>query len=222
MKRVYSSKWGGKECFLIYADKGKDPMKRNVALWHLLRENEIKTKPSRSYMYTFRPTEQWNAGIEWDEEKCRELLADLSQPTPSVKVIQFSVDGTYIFSDIQADMKQKQKIPNEPVMQRKKKTPPDLASKREEIAEKEKIKGSVPPQFICYGKYGMHKKKEYCWGLIPDKPKRQGIKPGDKILVWSAFSKAYTYVICTRIEPAESSTAHPKCRVVMKCGKTTL
>lgn len=66
--------------------------------------------------------------------------------------------------------------------------------------EIEAEKAKEPAPFILYGVYGNHQ-KEYAWRLTPDKEKRQGIVPGDKVVVWTA--KGWKVVTVTRIEPAE-------------------
>jgi len=85
------------------------------------------------------------------------------------------------------------------------------AAKRKRL-EIEAEKCEVPAPYILFGKHdGLD--KEYAWRLTPDKPKREGIVPGDRVLVWTR--KGFKQVTVTRIEPADDKE-QPTARVKKK------
>lgn len=93
-----------------------------------------------------------------------------------------------------------------PVRNPKRKNKKQLRRKIEEEKAKE------PAPFILYGKFDKIP-EEHCWRLTPDKPKREGIEPGDRVLVWTSIG--WKQVTVTRIEPAEGK-AQPAYRVKKK------
>ena len=87
-----------------------------------------------------------------------------------------------------------------------------------ERIEREARLGERPAPFVLYGKIG-GRGKEYCWWLDPNKPKRQGIAPKDRVRVWAQNKSAPVRV--TRVEPAEATPDRPTARVLNKIlGKT--
>lgn len=154
--------------------------------------------PEHTYLYTFKKNDVFNKAMVWTEEICTNLLADLHTAKPSVTVIQFAVDGNCIMTQYKgAD--EFPKIPKRPsdweVRREKMLRREQRAAAEQEICEK----GSP---FILYGKHDKYGKteREYAWQLNPDKPKRQGIQPGDRVLVWT--KRGWQQVTVTRIEKA--------------------
>lgn len=91
-------------------------------------------------------------------------------------------------------------------------TPPKPKKKGQKRREMEEEKAKELAPFILYGKFDKSP-EEYSWRLTPDKPKRQGIEPGDRVLVWTYHG--WKQVTVTRIEPAEGK-AQPAYRVKKK------
>ena len=159
-------------------------------------------------LYTFRRCEKYNQHMYWNERICRELLEELRKPVPALDVVRFAVDGVLYLADPEA-------TPEVPAM------PPKTKEQLMQINEwnnayirvnKEDAKCAKPAPYILYGVFPWNE-KEYAWRLTPDKPKRQGIKPGDWVLVWTRAG--FRTVRVTRIEEA-GDKPQPECRVKRK------
>lgn len=160
-------------------------------------------------LYTFRQCDRYSRHMCWNERICREVLAELRKPAPALDVVRFAVDGVLYLPDPES-------TPDVPAM------PPRTKEQLMKIQEWnsdyirvniEDYKCSTPAPFILYGIFPGRSPKEYAWRLTPDKPKRQGIEPGDTVLVWTrcGFRKAQV----TRIEEA-GDLPQPACRVKRK------
>lgn len=193
-----------------------------INFWHIT--------PSHTFLYTFKPNKLYNRKVVWSEDLCQQLLKELRSPKPSVFVVRYAMDGQQVFSDMEgkfipktpkAPTPQPQPDPKAKELreQRRKEHEERLkeaqgrkavSSKRRKI-EDAKTQDKAP--FILYGKHNAGGSKEYAWQLTPDKPKRQGIVPGDRVLVWTKYG--FKQITVTRIEPAEGKE-QPKARVKKK------
>lgn len=164
---------------------------RTLNLWHVMGKDTV--------LYTFSQNEKYNHKTNWTEELCRKLEADLRSQKPSLNVLRFAVNGKCIFA---ADPSYESNVPNVPYEKTR--------------AEHEAEKNAVPAPYILYGKHdGLD--VEFYWNLTPDKPKRQGIEPGDRVLVWT--KKGFAAVTVTRIEKRDGrkkSQPVPTARVKKK------
>lgn len=165
-------------------------LNENVNFWHIA--------PGISRLYTFRAVvAKYDSGTYWSEKLCRELLADLMSPKPSVHVMRFVVNGMVIFEESGSERAKTQPLPKEPPPLTEEEA--EWARAREERMLEEEKMFNGPAPFILYGKHP-HSWKEYAWKLFPDKPMRQDIKPGEKVMVKTENGKVR--VIVTRIEEA--------------------
>lgn len=172
-----------------------------INFWHIT--------PEHTYLYTFKRNDEYNEKMAWTDDVCRELVREMRKSKPSVDVIRFAVDGVYYLN---VDGAASDGVPKVPCK-------PDGANEDQEKAaqwkhrlEIEKKKCSVPAPYILYGKHdGMD--KEYAWRLTPDKPKRKGIRPGDRVVVWTR--KGFREATVTRIEEARDKV-QPAARVKKK------
>lgn len=188
-----------------------------INFWHIT--------PEHTYLFTIKPNKRFNRKAKWSEDLCRELLGELRSPKPDVFVVRYVVDDTVLFSDLQGKCFPKPpKAPQIPPELKEDLTKEERKQRREAAAlaaQERKAKKLNRPQIeeakcqepAPYILYGTHQKngKEYSWRLTPDKPKRQGIVPGDRVLVWT--NKGFTQVWVTRIEEAgdrEQPTARVK------------
>lgn len=197
-----------------------------VNYWHL--------KDGHVYLFTFLPNQKYNKRKHWDRELYLKLEEDLRSAKPSVEVMRFAVDDKVIFYAKGSGFA----VPAMPAPPRKS---PDwerhlekLAQREnaeslqgtqqwgepqmtfEQRAEREEKKGKEKAPYILHGKFS-EDSKEFSWKLTPDKPKRQGIQPGDRVLVWT--KKGFAKVTCTRIERVDmrrKQPEHPKYRVKKK------
>lgn len=173
--------------FAVYTSKSGD----YIDFWHITGK--------QTFLYTFSPSEKFHQKRKWSEDLCLELLEDLRKPKPSCQVQRFAVNDQLVFV---SDPSFNSSIPRIP---RK----VDRSRNRAAIEE---YFSQQPAPFILYG---THEKggKEYAWKLTPDKPKRQGINPGDWVVVWT--KQGFTTVRTSRIEPSEGKE-QPKYRVKKK------
>ena len=200
MKTLYvTTKKNAKEWFAVKpTTNGK-----KVNFWH--------DNGQHVYLYTFKQNNRYSRHIVWNDRICRDLLEDLRRPSPSVEVVRFAVDGILFISDPES-------TPQVPQMPARVKA--DLKESGEwngdhVRADIEDYKCSTPAPYILYGEFRENQGKEYAWRLTPDKPKRQGIVPGDKVLVWTRCG--FRKVRVTRIEEA-GDKEQPECRVKRKLG----
>ena len=169
-------------------------------------------------LYTFEPNAKYNTEVMWSKKLCRELEADLRSPAPSVRVIRFAVNGTIIFAD---ENNMKDELPKPP--EHSMRSPVSrMGMQSQDTAalmhrrRVEEAKGKEPAPYILYGTHGNYP-KEYAWSLNPDKPKRQGIVPGDRVLAWT--QKGFAEIAVTRIEEIgdrEQPTARVKKKLTPK------
>ncbi|MGN1026597.1 MAG: hypothetical protein ACI4P4_09350 [Faecousia sp.] len=170
-----------------------------INFWHIT--------PEHTYLYTFIPNETYNRHAEWNEAFCKSLEKVLGMSNPIIPIIRYAVDGKVMFCTYNLGS-----IPHPPSTPKK-----PLEKQRERGSqmrrtEIESAKSRTPAPYILYAK---HKDggKEYAWQLTPDKPKRQDILPGDRVLVWT--HNGFQKVTVTRIEPAVGRE-QPCCRVKKK------
>ncbi len=179
-----------------------------INFWHIT--------PEHTYLFTIKPNKRFNRKVKWSEELCRELLGELRSPKPDVFVVRYVVDDTVVFSDINGKSFPKPlKAPQAPPVSQKaerKQMPKQEQKKLKKRTAIEKVKGQEPAPYILYGTHSKEG-KEYAWKLTPDKPKRQGIVPGDRVLVWT--KNGFTQVWVTRIEEA-GDQEQPAARVKKK------
>lgn len=167
--------------------------KTAINLWHFTPENE--------YLYSFIPTEKYNRSIRWCWEKCKKLEENMRSPKPKVTVVRFAVNGVTYFSESGFGSTGCPEAPTYSIR------PPEWAKTLppEEFSE--------PAPFILYGVHDDSLEKEFSWRLTTDVPERQGIVPGDRVLV--VAKNRYIPVTVTRIEPSEGKE-QPRCRVERK------
>ena len=200
----------------------KETSENVINFWHMT--------PAHTFLYTFKPTEKYNGSSEWSEKLCQDLLAELRSPKPSMTVVRYAMDGQQVFSDMAGKVMPKPPEAPKPVPQpdpmakelreqrrkeheervQKAKDKKSNSKKRRQI---EAAKTKEPAPFILFGTHDTGGSKEYAWQLTPDKPKRQGIVPGDRVLVWTKYG--FDTVTVTRIEPAEGKK-QPAARVKKK------
>lgn len=163
-------------------------------LWHFTPEHE--------YLYSFIPNEKYHRGRRWCWEKCRKLEENMRSQKPKVTVVRFMADGVAFFHLKGFGNKECPEPPTHRAL------PPEWDDKSMWMRYP-----SVPAPFILYGVHDTAPEKEYAWGLTPDIPERQGIVPGDRVLVFSR--NRYVPITVTRIEPAEGDE-QPRCSVARK------
>lgn len=171
-----------------------------INFWHIT--------PEHTYLFTFKPDERFNRFAEWNEALCELLLKELRLPKPSLQLVRYAVDGKAVFYN--SNLRSLPKTPPAPKKPQHKKRHAGKLRKFRATIEAEKAK--VPAPYILYGKHE-GQGKEYAWQLTPDKPKRQGIQPGDLVLVWTSYG--FKTALTTRIEPSEGKP-QPKARVKCK------
>lgn len=171
-----------------------------INFWHIT--------PEHTYFFTFKPDERFNRHAEWNEAFCERLLTELRLPKPSLQLVRYAVDEKAVFYN--SNLWRIPKTPPAPqTAQQQKQNNRKTRAFRAAIEEE---KGNAPAPYILYGKHeGLG--KEYAWRLTPDKPKRQGIQPGDLVLVWTSYG--FRSVIVTRVEPSDGQP-QPKYRVKKK------
>lgn len=177
-----------REVFVLAESWNKKKAGKCLNFWYTVRKQET--------FYSFIPNEKYHKDASWTEDLCRELVAELRKPKPGVEVTRFAVNGMYFFK---ADPSTTDEIPKIPVVATQKRYKPrkPVSEERRQIEE---AKAAEPAPYILYGKHdGID--KEYTWKLNPDKPKRQGIQPGDRVLVWT--SHGWEAVTCTKIEKVD-------------------
>lgn len=135
------------------------------------------TTPEYTYMYSFRQNDQCNCENIRSPQGCKKLLEDLQSPQPSVCVLRFAAEGKVLMGkELGECLPDKPKGPAKPRSKKNRRT-------------------RAP--YILYGRaHG----REYVCRLIPDKPIRQDIQPGD--VVWISARKFGLKIKVTRIEPA--------------------
>lgn len=171
-----------------------------INFWHIT--------PKHTYLFTFRPDDRFNRYAAWDESFCEQLLNELRLPKPSLQLVRYAVDDKVVFYNCNLwRIPQTPPAPKLPQYQKQNKEKTRASRARIE-AEKSKI----PAPFILYGKHD-GRGKEYAWQLTPDKPKRQDIQPGDRVLVWTSYG--FRSVIVTRVELSDGQL-QPKYRVKKK------
>ena len=204
MKRIIHNPTG-EEWYAVIQNKCYHKKLKRVAysrlinFWHITKGSTI--------LYSFLPNEKYNRKTLCTKEICENLEKDLRSVNPSVRVLRFAVNGELIFSNGDHRGWSIPKVPDPFVIINEEER--RISPKRLEI-EKEKTREPAP--YILYGKHNK-KGKEYAWRLIPDKPKRQGILPGDKVIVWTRYG--FTRITVTRIEKAEEQE-QPTARVKKK------
>lgn len=153
----------------------------------------------------------------WTEQRCRDLLEQIMHKDSPIQVMRFAVDGMVFFAD---DSIAKTAIGEMPVWspeveatltEQKKK---ELADARE--LELNLVEDAKPAPLILYGTHGRNPdaKTVYAWKLNPDVPERQGIMPGDKVIV--STKRGPQIVFCLRIEEADPNAPAPERRVIRK------
>jgi len=198
------------EYFALAQTWNKQKPGTSINFWHIT--------PAHEWLFTFRPTSKYNKDTMWSDRICRELEEDMKSQNPSVEVIRFAVDGMYIFKE---EDHQSDAVPKPPAASKsfeKESTNKTPEQKKEETKRRRRIfiedkMGKVPAPFILYGKHE-NSEKEYSWKLTPDKPKRQGIVPGDTVMVWTR--NGFTKATVTRIESLEADQPQPAARVKKK------
>ena len=201
---------GDGERFAVAPTRNRKKNGTVINFWHVT--------PSHTYLYTFMANKTYHKRRVWTEELYRELEADLRSPQPSVKVLRFAVDEKVIFSE--DGHEQAPKAPEAPKrpdgwemhLQREERKKEHDQERKKKRAEIEAEKSQEPAPYILYGTHSKDG-KEYAWRLTPDKPKRQGIVPGDRVLVWT--KKGFTQAWVTRIEEA-GDQEQPAARVKKK------
>lgn len=172
---------------------------KNINFWH--------DDGQRIFLYTFVESDMYSRQVVWSDKICRELLEDLRKPTPSVKVIRFAIDNLLVFSDV--DTQEVPAMPQKTEAQQMYQEKWDRTAFRAEVEER---KCEEPAPYILYGTFSK-RSKEYSWRLTPDKPCRQGIQPGHRVLVWTRYG--FCRITVTRIEEA-GDQPQPECRVKRK------
>ena len=185
---------------------------RHMNFWHIVDDTCL--------LFTFKQNKLYNRKTIWTEDMIRKLEDDLKSPNPSVKILRCAYNNQVLF--VSDDYAITGPLPNTP---REPKKPDGLERHLEEKKrhfEKqerrltrlaiEEIKGNEPAPYILYGKHD-NVDKEFAWNLTPDKPKRQGISIGDRVLVWT--KRGFREVTVTRIEEADG-TVKPTARVKKK------
>ena len=163
-----------------------------------------------NFLYTIVCNEEYNQKTEWTDEVCQKLLNELRSEKPNISVVRYCVDDKVVIS---ANNNNEYLLPTNPL-----KRYPDLPVKiykREKIKRRYEIEDAlqkIDAPYILFGKHSTLD-KEYAWKLTPDKPKRQGIVPGDKVVVWT--KNGFRTVTVTRIEDA-TGKEQPLCRVKKK------
>lgn len=191
-----------------------------VYYWHF-------TEDGHEYVFGFYPNEKYNKRSKWSKELFLELEEDLRSAKPSVKVVIFAVNGNVFFSEngtgatlpAAPDRLKKnsegQLVPQSIEEQKAIKRKLEHRKRMEAIAAMEEMNKEKPPYWL-YGKF-TEDGKEFTWKLNPDVPERQGIQPGDWVLVWSRDK--YVKAKCTRIEKVDrrkKQPEHPKYSVKKK------
>lgn len=208
IKRTFPDENGERFVLTHTRGTGSKGVGHGLNFWHVT--------PDHTYLFTFFPNETYHKKMNWTEDLFRELEANLRSPAPSVKVVRFAVDDMIIFSE-KPYGGQAPKAPEAPEapevwQKRTRKEKLTAAQKYLRRLDIERAKNAEPAPFVLYAVFKAGG-KEFAWNLTPDNPKRQGIEPGDEVLVWAndRFCKA----IATRIEPADGSVI-PTARVKRK------
>lgn len=148
-------------------------------------------------LYSFKSVkDKYDRSTTWYEGRCRELLADLMSPKPSVEVTRFVVNGQIVFTLDKNDMEQY--VPKTPAPLSEKRARTQKAWEKVYLEDKRMFKEDVAP-LILYGKFS-NCEKEYAWKLFPNRPCRQRIKPGNLVMVKTRGKESCAKV--TRIEEA--------------------
>ena len=190
----------GERYLLTHTSRNSSSNVHGLNLWHIT--------PQYTFFFTFYPNDKYHKKMKWTEDLFRELEANLRSPTPSVKVVRFAVNGMDVFSDNQHGPVPE--VPDVPAHLTSTSAKYNPDEKRAKLQDKklrrrlmtERAINAEPAPFVVYARFTPDG-KEYAWNLTPDKPKRMGIEPGDKVLVWSAGRFCEAFV--TRIEPADGS-----------------
>ena len=192
------------EWFAIASTGKNNNLRGKINFWHFT--------PNHTYLYTFVSNESYHCKQKWTEDLYRKSEADLRSPNSNIKVLRFLIDDSVIFCETgYEDVPKIPKSRNYPEgweihLQRKEKE-----LHRIEI-EAKKSKEFAP--FILYGKFNNESENEYFWKLNPDKAKRQGIVPGDRVVVWT--KNGFKVVTVTRIEANDINKEQPTARVKKK------
>lgn len=179
--------------------------KEKVNFWYATAECK--------YLYTFVANEKYNGKSEWTEDLCRQLLKELVEKNSNLSVLRYAENDVYVFNfDAINDMV----VPKMPKQEKEFKKYLEKMKYVERRAAIEKEKHSGPAPYILYGKHNDYGETEieFAWKLTPDKPKRQNIKPGDKVLVWTRYG--FRKATVTRIEKAVPGKKQPEHRVKKK------
>lgn len=220
IKRVEPEEEGGERFVLARSATSRSGW---VNYWHI-------TKDGHEYLFSFFPNQRFNKHRPWSKELFLELEEDLRSANPSVKVLRFAVDGNVIFVENGFGMtlptipespkknSQGQIIPASVEEKKALRRLLDKKKRQEKFAaiEEEMAKAKEKAPYWLYGKFS-EDGKEFVWKLTPDEPERQGIQPGDWVLVWS--KDTFAKVKCTRIEKVDRrrrQPEHPKYRVKKK------
>lgn len=165
------------------------------------------------FLYTFEADQKYNRETNWSDGRCHKLLEDLNSGNSNVKCLRKIKDDEIVFAN---DNFKEKNIPQNPF--KKQQGWEKHIEKVDEYYKRLKIEEKFKETEAPYILFGKHKgtEHEYTWKLFPDKPKRQGIVPGDEVLVWTR--KGFKPVTVTRIEPAEGKE-QPMCRVKKKIEK---
>lgn len=196
-----------KEVFVLAESWNKKKPGKSLNFWYKYRKQEL--------FYSFLPHEKFSKTSVWTEDLCRDLMSELRKPKPCVEVTRFAANGAYFFK---ADPSMTDEVPKMPEPKKQYKPRKPIS---EEYRKAEEAKGAEPAPFILYGKHEGDD-KEYCWKLNPNKPKRQGIEPGDKVLAWTSHY-GWQVVTCTKIEKVDrrkKKQPKPTCRVRRKLDPT--
>lgn len=171
-------------------------------------------------LFTFKQNKIYNRKTTWTEDMIRKLENDLKSPNPSVKVLRCAYNNQVLF--IADDYAMTGPLPNPPREPKrpdgwerhleKQKRCIEKQERRLTRLEIEEIKSKDAAPYILYGKHD-NVDEEFVWNLTPDKPKRQGISIGDRVLVWT--KRGFQEVTVTRIEEADG-TVKPTARVKKK------
>ena len=177
--------------------------KDKINFWYASEEHK--------YLYTFAENANYNRKTEWTEDLCRQLLKELTEENSKISIFRHAIDDVYIFNS--EEKNDFPKMPRQPKEFEKYLAKMKIIERRAKI---EKDHHSGPAPFILYGKHNDYGETEleFAWKLTPDKPKRQNIKPGDLVLVWTKFG--FKKVTVTRIEKAAPGQKQPECRVKKK------
>lgn len=202
MYRTFMNEEGERWAFREIPNKSKF---RHMNFWHIVDGNCL--------LFTFKQNKIYNRKTIWTEDMIRKLENDLKSPNPSVKVLRCAYNNQILFvSDDYALTGPLPNVPREPKRPDEGEKHIEKQKKRPTRLEIEEIKNNEPAPYILYGKHD-NVDEEFAWNLTPDKPKRQGISIGDRVLVWT--KRGFSEVTVTRIEEADG-TVKPTARVKKK------